>query len=115
MTMQNIVREWLKANGYDGLCDTHQECGCSVNDLMPCSEPGTECEAGYKKNAGHQTGFDFVIVPGRRPDGPLELLKELLLQINTVHLDMGGNNKYCINVGGHKVIDKIKAYLYAQS
>ena len=115
MTLQQIVKEWLKRNGYDGLCDCNLECGCSVDEIMPCAEPGTECEAAYKDEADAITGFDFVMKPGRRPDGPLELLKELDRNIITAHLDMGGNNRYTLNLKGNKIIDRIKAYLYAQS
>ena len=47
MTVKEIVREWLKSNGYSGLCN--DECGCEVDDLMPCVCGDVErCEAGYK-------------------------------------------------------------------
>ena len=32
----------LKADGYDGLCSA--TCGCGADDLMPCGEPGLECQ-----------------------------------------------------------------------
>ncbi len=43
-----IVAEWLRCHGYDGLC-IPGECGCCVDDLMPCGccNEG-ECMAGYK-------------------------------------------------------------------
>ena len=45
--VREIVAEWLKANGFDGLYG--YDCGCTVDDLMPCSSEGLErCEAGYK-------------------------------------------------------------------
>lgn len=112
MTLQQIVREWLKANGYDGLCDCNLECGCSVDDIMPCAEPGTECEAGYQKKGDKDSGYDFVIVPGRKPDTLISLVNELNSQITTVHLDMGGQNRYTLGSGAHKLIDKLKVYLY---
>lgn len=40
--LQQIVTEWLTANGFDGLFRPGQ-CGCLLDDLMPCGEPGTEC------------------------------------------------------------------------
>jgi len=43
-----IVAEWLRANGYDGLC-IPGECGCEIDDLMPCGSPNECCcMAGYK-------------------------------------------------------------------
>lgn len=35
VTVGTIIREWLEANGYDGLCSG--VCGCGLNGLMPCS------------------------------------------------------------------------------
>jgi len=35
-TIKNIVREWLTARGYDGLCAG--ECGCGIDDLIPCGQ-----------------------------------------------------------------------------
>lgn len=51
-TVRDIVREWLVANGMDGLeTDTwagwDDHCSCVVDDLMPCCEnPGIiDCHA----------------------------------------------------------------------
>ena len=46
MEIRQIVEQWLRANGYDGL--TTVDCGCVVDDLMPCGEYVADCEAGYK-------------------------------------------------------------------
>ena len=47
MEVRAIVAEWLKANGYDGLYTDN--CGCEVDDLMPCANDGSaNCRAGYK-------------------------------------------------------------------
>ena len=40
MNVGTIVREWLIRNGYDGLVSDRCECGCSIDDLMPC---GFDC------------------------------------------------------------------------
>ncbi len=32
-----MVSEWLRTNGYDGLCNPDAECGCGLDDLVPCS------------------------------------------------------------------------------
>lgn len=46
-TVKEIVKEYLQANGYDGLAT--DDCGCSVNDLIPCEGSAFEhCEAGHK-------------------------------------------------------------------
>lgn len=46
-TLETMIREYLQENGYDGLWDKH-ECGCILDDFMPCSEPHLGCRAGYK-------------------------------------------------------------------
>lgn len=45
--IREIVNEWLKVNGYEGLAG--DDCGCEVDDLMPCDEPDViHCVAGHK-------------------------------------------------------------------
>jgi len=49
MTVKEIVAEWLKANGYGGLCNTDIDCGCELADLMPCDSEGCDlCEPAYR-------------------------------------------------------------------
>lgn len=45
--VRDIVKTWLKKHGFDGLyCD---ECGCELDDLMPCFSDGAlSCHPGYK-------------------------------------------------------------------
>lgn len=50
MDIFQIVYEFLKENGYDGLC--REECGCGLEDLMPCGEPDiTHCVQAMKRKA----------------------------------------------------------------
>lgn len=48
MTTLEIVREHLKANGYDGLYNVHGECCCESSDLSPGDCFEERCEAGHK-------------------------------------------------------------------
>ena len=58
------VAAWLKEHGYDGLCNPDRECGCTLDDLMPCGEPHeTECVGGFMGPA-NQDG-DAMIYPSR--------------------------------------------------
>jgi hypothetical protein len=46
MTVNEIVQEYLKSNGYDGLYN--EDCGCKIDDLCPCGIEGVwDCKAGY--------------------------------------------------------------------
>ena len=49
-TVLRIVEQYLSENGYDGLCclEVGVECGCSLEDLMPCGGPSWQCTA-WKK------------------------------------------------------------------
>ncbi len=64
----DMVQEYLKKNGYDGLCEPNLECACKLDDLMPCSRyMAMECVAGHEVkgcNDGCVLGCDFHIVPG---------------------------------------------------
>ena len=46
--LKEIAREYLEISGYDGLWNDMAECGCELDDLMPCDEPSPNCEPGYK-------------------------------------------------------------------
>ena len=43
--VKQIITEWLQTNSYDGLCTDN--CGCRVEDLMPCDSPQDRCVPGY--------------------------------------------------------------------
>ena len=57
MNVYDIVKKYLIDNGYDGLYT--DDCGCLVDDLMPCSGCGDiiNCQAGYRAS-----GKDLVEV-----------------------------------------------------
>ena len=48
MNVVDIVREYLKANQYDGLFNECGECACGLADLNPCGELNGDCQPGYK-------------------------------------------------------------------
>lgn len=48
MNVKEIVKIYLEQNGYSGLCNADAQCGCELNDLMPCQGEVFECVAGYK-------------------------------------------------------------------
>lgn len=64
MTVREIVYEWLRAKGYDGLCEPVTGCACKLDDLMPCDGDCQECQAGHSSIA--DDGF-WTIRPGKRP------------------------------------------------
>jgi hypothetical protein len=64
--LHDIVKAWLTEHGYDGLYNSSIECGCPLDDLMPCDVPGVNCEAGYKQEpSGYwkAEGAEWIIGP----------------------------------------------------
>lgn len=55
-TVKSIVTEYLKNAGYDGLY-AEGECGCLVDDLMPCNDAYENCRAGYKLPGDDDAGW----------------------------------------------------------
>jgi hypothetical protein len=56
MTAKTILAQWLRDHGYDGLCYADCECGCGVDDLMPCGETCEQCTPAFK--AMQENGID---------------------------------------------------------
>lgn len=49
MTIRDIIVEHLRTNGFDGLWNADLECGCALDDLIPCMFDCTaDCIAGYR-------------------------------------------------------------------
>jgi hypothetical protein len=76
MNVYEIVKQYLKDNGFDGLCT--EDCGCLIDDLMPCdSECALDCEPGYRmeKEEAARRGYMFdydeckFIVTSEKPEG----------------------------------------------
>jgi len=71
MTIRDIVKDWLISHGYDGLCDF--ECGCGVDDLMPCDEPSLSCVPAYRATRSNcapsyhrsDDSLDIIYVPAK--------------------------------------------------
>ena len=62
IAVEEIVRQYLIEHGYDGLYSDVLECGCSLDDLMPCEGSPFKCVPGYRVE--DPTGeCDFVTVP----------------------------------------------------
>jgi len=64
--LRAILKEYLEKNEYEGLVNVDLECGCSLEDLMPCDAPCVNCEAGHKERQEENAEFDWVIVPGKK-------------------------------------------------
>jgi hypothetical protein len=48
MTIKEVITKYLKDNSYDGLAGNN--CGCGVDDLMPCDCPDLECKVAKRHN-----------------------------------------------------------------
>ena len=61
--LRGVATAWLRANGYDGLCNLAMDydgCGCLLDDLMPCDAPHPrDCRPGHKGPS--PDGADFAV------------------------------------------------------
>jgi hypothetical protein len=45
--VEDILKKYLSENGYDGFYNSDMECGCTLEDFMPCGQIDSECSASY--------------------------------------------------------------------
>ena len=66
MNVREILENFLRAGGYDGLCNLNNECACETDDLFPCDFSGIDCEPGHRVpcDCGDH---DWHINPGHAP------------------------------------------------
>lgn len=65
MKVKEIIKKYLIENGYDGLYG--DDCGCDLDDLIPCDNDCSMCEPGYKHKCPEGHEFDFIISPSKEP------------------------------------------------
>jgi|GEM_PF-2873433 len=70
MNCLEIVKNYLISNGFDGL-QAEAECGCEIDDLVPCGNDFSQCTPGYKVFPPDDGDFDFYIC-GSKKDRPWE-------------------------------------------
>lgn len=59
-SLREMAAQWLRENHYDGLCNPDDECGCGLDDLMPCQCPNErDCVCAYEIPA-EDSGYDRV-------------------------------------------------------
>ncbi len=65
-SVKDIVIEYLKKNGYDGLCNDNQ-CGCKLDHFMPCDGDVIACVPAYHhecEKCASGTDCDETTIPG---------------------------------------------------
>lgn len=69
-TVREIVGQYLKRNGFDGLF--HNECACELAELMPCYSEWADvdgCQAGYRIPCPPDCGdHDWHMVAEKKED-----------------------------------------------
>ena len=64
MNVKEIVTEWLKEHGYDGLCFPEGECDCDLEHLMRCHDYSNECLAGHNdQEEAKIKNLPYFIIP----------------------------------------------------
>ena len=74
MNLREYVTQRMRRDGYSGLY--RDECGCTIDDLMPCETPWETCELGHACRCPHEidiandrdgTNVTFVVFRNRCP------------------------------------------------
>jgi len=79
LTVKEILKKWLKDNGYGGLYSDYMECGCNLEDLLPCEEVHQDCRAGVEipcDGSCPEGSCDSHIVPKGEGGGMVTKAKE---------------------------------------
>jgi len=69
ITGLDMIANYLRRNGYDGLVSQDNDCRCVIGDLAPCGgDPIATCVAGHRVAGCSDLcglGCDFHIVAGK--------------------------------------------------
>lgn len=61
----DILKKWLKDNGFDGLVNLDVPCGCCVDDFAPCGDSVLDCYPAYQGAGGYSEEYacdvDFLM------------------------------------------------------
>ena len=122
MDVRQIVEQWLRANGYDGLVSWMDDCGCLCDDLMPCGcDCIANCTPGYKVPCADPIHCEvygacngFHIVRTRPPDyGGMALADMEKQAIRDTLRQVGGNRARAakvLGIGERTLYSKIKKH-----
>lgn len=64
-TVQEIVKQFLELNKFEGLFNEDIECACKLDDLITCQDVCYECEAGYLRPCEEDVEDEFNYCIGR--------------------------------------------------
>jgi len=67
ITVKDIVKQYLRNNGYDGLGHEDSECACDIDNLMWCGADGiSECVPAYRWECEEDECCDDPVCEGER-------------------------------------------------
>lgn len=71
ITYVEIITDWLREHGYDGLFSDYLECACTIEDLIPCGmiSQDNPCYAGYRVPCDCGEGHDYHIQAQKPKEG----------------------------------------------
>jgi hypothetical protein len=70
MTAKEIILDYLKNNKFDGLVCPHIQCGCGIDDFMPCDENWSDCQPAFKLQCANCKEWENIDskCPGKHED-----------------------------------------------
>ena len=72
MTAKEILENYLKCHGFDGLCYPPTECGCGLDDLIgPCDGAQANCKPAFRIEH-HEHGRWYVATKTRPTEDQID-------------------------------------------
>lgn len=84
-SVKEMVAQWLRANHYDGLCNPDGECGCGLDDLMPCQCVNErDCVCAYEIPVPDGSEYDrFYCTSNSDQNEPSDTLESVAIDLYT--------------------------------
>lgn len=64
---EDVICEYLKRYGYDGLVSEDRECGCIIGDLFPCDAVFENCLPAYNHTTDSHPKFPCFRMQTNKP------------------------------------------------
>ena len=84
MNAKDILCKWLRDHGYVGLCNQDIDCGCVLDDLIPCQDDFRDCLPAYRHPGNKE--YDYLMTPERRDC--VKKIDDLAFRREAFHLAM---------------------------
>lgn len=97
--VREMTAQWLRSNNYDGLCNPDGECGCGLDDLMPCQCVNErDCVCAYETTVPDGYEYDQMFCTSNSDQNePSDTLEQAAIDLYS-WIDGVLNKNWCIEL-----------------